>query len=216
MESLLDITIKIFFSLFLGGLVGLEREIKHKPAGLRTNILICLGSTIIMIVSLNLSEIYGSIVDPSRIAAQVVTGIGFIGAGAIIRSRGSVHGLTTAATIWVIAGIGLAIGNGYYSTAIISTFVVMIILNLGTRLEKKFKPETDIYRYNIISVNIESVFNAIKNIINIFPFEMEEMKIEKFDNKIKFHTAFKGKSEIQKEFVEKMINSEGIEEINLL
>ena len=216
MESLLDITIKIFFSLFLGGLVGLEREIKHKPAGLRTNILICLGSTIIMIVSLNLSEIYGSIVDPSRIAAQVVTGIGFIGAGAIIRSRGSVHGLTTAATIWVIAGIGLAIGNGYYSAAIISTFVVMIILNLGTRLEKRFKPETDIYRYNIISVNIESVFNAIKNITNIFPFEMEEMKIEKFDNKIKFHTAFKGKSEIQKEFVEKMINSEGIEEINLL
>ena len=216
MESLLDITIKIFFSLFLGGLVGLEREIKHKPAGLRTNILICLGSTIIMIVSLNLSEIYGSIVDPSRMAAQVVTGIGFIGAGAIIRSRGSVHGLTTAATIWVIAGIGLAIGNGYYSAAIISTFVVMIILNLGTRLEKRFKPETDIYRYNIISVNIESVFNAIKNITNIFPFEMEEMKIEKFDNKIKFHTAFKGKSEIQKEFVEKMINSEGIEEINLL
>jgi len=216
MESLLDITIKIFFSIFLGGLVGLEREIKHKPAGLRTNILICLGSTIIMIVSLNLSKIYGSIVDPSRIAAQVVTGIGFIGAGAIIRSRGSVYGLTTAATIWVIAGIGLAIGNGYYSTAIISTFVVMIILNLGTRLEKRFKPETDIYRYNIISVNIESVFNAIKNITNIFPFEMEEMKIEKFDNKIKFHTAFKGKSEIQKEFVEKMINSEGIEEINLL
>ena len=216
MESLLDITIKIFFSLLLGGLVGLEREIKHKPAGLRTNILICLGSTIIMIVSLNLSEIYGSIVDPSRIAAQVVTGIGFIGAGAIIRSRGSVHGLTTAATIWVIAGIGLAIGNGYYSTALISTFVVMIILNIGTRLEKRFKPETDTYRYNIISVNIESVFNAIKNITNIFPFEMEEMKIEKFDNKIKFHTAFKGKSEIQKEFVEKMINSEGIEEINLL
>ena len=216
MESLLDITIKILFSIFLGGLVGLEREIKHKPAGLRTNILICLGSTIIMIVSLNLSKIYGSIVDPSRIAAQVVTGIGFIGAGAIIRSRGSVHGLTTAATIWVIAGIGLAIGNGYYSAAIISTFVVMIILNLGTRLEKKFKPETDTYRYNIISVNIESVFNAIKNITNISPFEMEEMKIEKFDNKIKFHTAFKGKSEIQKEFVEKMINSEGIEEINLL
>jgi len=216
MESLLDITIKIFFSLFLGGLVGLEREIKHKPAGLRTNILICLGSTIIMIVSLNLSKIYGSIVDPSRIAAQVVTGIGFIGAGAIIRSRGSVHGLTTAATIWVIAGIGLAIGNGYYSAAIISTFVVMIILNLGTRLEKKFKPETDTYKYNIISVNIESIFNAIKNITNISPFEMEEMKIEKFDNKIKFHTAFKGKSEIQKEFVEKMINSEGIEEINLL
>lgn len=216
MESLLGITIKIFFSIFLGGLVGLEREIKHKPAGLRTNILICLGSTIIMIVSLNLSKIYGSIVDPSRIAAQVVTGIGFIGAGAIIRSRGSVHGLTTAATIWVIAGIGLAIGNGYYSAALISTFVVMIILNLGTRLEKRFKPETDTYRYNIISVNIESVFNAIKNITNIFPFEMEEMKIEKFDNKIKFHTAFKGKSEIQKEFVEKMINSEGIEEINLL
>jgi len=216
MESLLDITVKIFFSLFLGGLVGLEREIKHKPAGLRTNILICLGSTIIMIVSLNLSKIYGSIVDPSRIAAQAVTGIGFIGAGAIIRSRGSVHGLTTAATIWVIAGIGLAIGSGYYSPALISTLVVMIILNLGTRLEKRFKPETDTYRYNIISVNIESVFNAIKNITNIFPFEMEEMKIEKFDNKIKFHTAFKGKSEIQKEFVEKMINSEGIEEINLL
>ena len=216
MESLSDITIKIIFSVFLGGLVGLEREIKHKPAGLRTNILICLGSTIIMIVSLNLSEIYGNIVDPSRIAAQVVTGIGFIGAGTIIRSRGSVHGLTTAATIWVIAGIGLAIGNGYYSPALIATFVIMIILNLGTKLEKIFKPDADIHRYSIISVNTENVFDAIKNIINIFPFEMEEMKIEKFDNKIRFHIAFKGKSEIQKEFVEKMIKSEGIEEIYLL
>ncbi|NVM04152.1 MAG: MgtC/SapB family protein [Candidatus Helarchaeota archaeon] len=216
MESLLDTTIKIFFSIVLGGLVGLEREIKQKPAGLRTNILICLGSTIIMIVSLNLSKVYGSIVDPSRIAAQVVTGIGFIGAGAIIRARGSVYGLTTAATIWVIAGIGLAIGNGYYLAALITTFVIMIILNLGTKLEKRFKPIEDKKRYTIISVNTESVFNAIENIINISPLEMEEMKIEKFNNKIRFHIAFKGKSEIQKEFLEKMIKTEGIEEVNLL
>lgn len=216
MESILDITIKIFFSLLFGGLVGLEREIKHKPAGLRTNILICLGSTVIMIISINLYEIYGEIVDPSRIAAQVVTGIGFIGAGTIIRARGAIHGLTTAATIWAISGIGLAVGNGYYAVAFIATLFIMFTLNVGTKFEKKFKLRTEVQEYSIISEDIKAIFNAIEKVANLSPLETEEMKIEKFNDKIKCNIAFKGKDKIQKEFLESMTRTEGIIEIKVL
>ncbi|CUS88767.1 MgtC/SapB family protein, partial [Candidatus Kryptonium thompsonii] len=96
---------KFFLAIVFGGLIGLERELKGKPAGFRTNILICLGSTLYMILSMKIAG------DPGRIAAQVVTGIGFIGAGTIIQARGTITGLTTAATIFVVASIGLAIGS---------------------------------------------------------------------------------------------------------
>jgi len=124
--------IPLLASVILGGLIGLERELRGKPAGLRTNILICLGSCIFTIVSTNLT---GS--EPGRIAAQIVTGIGFLGAGAIIHSGIGIHGLTTAAGIWVVAGIGMACGAGMYALAIFSTILSLIALLLLPMLEKK-------------------------------------------------------------------------------
>lgn len=118
-----QIIFRLILVSILSGLVGLEREFKHKPAGLRTNILVGLGSTLVMIVSMQFND------QPATMAAGVITGIGFLGAGLIIQQqRGEVHGLTTAATIWVVSAIGLAVGIGYYSAAFATVIIALIIL----------------------------------------------------------------------------------------
>lgn len=126
----LDLTLKLVLAVLAGGAVGLERQISGKPAGLRTNILICLGSALLMDLSMNLGMSFGGarVGDPARLAAQVVTGIGFIGAGTIMQSRGAITGLTSAATIWVVAAIGLAIGAGFYVEALGTSALVMLVL----------------------------------------------------------------------------------------
>lgn len=127
--DILEITLKLLLAVALGGLVGVERERSRKPAGFRTNILICLGATMMMIFSdLILADRSGSAGDLMRMAAAVVTGIGFIGAGTIIQAQGMVIGLTTAATLWAVAGLGLLIGTGYYLIAVIFTAVIIITL----------------------------------------------------------------------------------------
>lgn len=131
----IEIAIRLVVAAFLGGLIGLEREHHGKEAGFRTHALVCLGSALMMVVSLQIFELYkdsGTNIDPARIAAQVVSGIGFLGAGAIIRypqsSRGGIKGLTTAAGIWAAAGIGLASGLGQYRPAILTTILTLVIL----------------------------------------------------------------------------------------
>lgn len=126
----LDLLFKLGLSVLLGGGVGLERELSGKPAGLRTNILICLGSTMLMDLSINIGigpdgARFG---DPARLAAQVVTGIGFLGAGTIMQARGAVVGLTTAATIWVVAAIGLLVGASRFVEAAGGTVLVLVVL----------------------------------------------------------------------------------------
>lgn len=134
MISEIELVLRLLLALGLGALVGLEREIHDRPAGLRTHILVCMGSAIFMIVSLNVAG-----ADPARIAAGVVTGIGFLGAGTIFRSKTHIEGLTTAADLWVIAGIGLAVGLGFYLTAIISAVIVFSLLFLGRQLKARVK-----------------------------------------------------------------------------
>jgi putative Mg2+ transporter-C (MgtC) family protein len=133
-----EIIIKLVLGFLLGALVGLERETHDRPAGLRTFILVSVGSTLIMIVSISLRDLFpgtGS-VDPGRIAAQVVTGIGFLGAGTIIHEGPFIRGLTTAAGLWVVAAIGLAVGAGFYLPAAVTTFLALITLTLLARVER--------------------------------------------------------------------------------
>lgn len=138
MISAISVVIKIFFSVLLGGLIGMERELHRHEAGLRTHILVCLGSTLIMLTSLYLFAIYKDVgpIDPSRIAASVVTGIGFIGAGAIIRYGMAVKGLTTAASLWITSAVGLAIGCGFYFAGIFATIVVLAVLLFLRKFER--------------------------------------------------------------------------------
>jgi len=125
-----QIILRLTLSLVLGGLIGLERQIHRRDAGLRTHILVCLGSCLIMLTSLYVFDIYINKVplDPARIAANVITGIGFLGAGTIIRDREGVRGLTTAASLWVVAAIGLAIGCGFYSAGFFTTILALVAL----------------------------------------------------------------------------------------
>lgn len=139
-----EILIKMGISLILGLTLGLEREMTNKTAGLRTHILICLGSTVFTILSLNgfttetIQEGVKIVNDPARIAAQILTGIGFIGGGAVLHYGTNVYGLTTAATIWVTASIGMAVGVGSYELAIITTLVTFLVLVVIRKFENSF------------------------------------------------------------------------------
>jgi len=121
----LQLLLQLTLAILLGGIVGLEREVSGKPAGLRTNILICVGAALFTTLSFTMSLGRG---DPARVAAQILPGVGFIGAGTILHTRGAVTGLTSAATIWVVAAIGMALGAGAYMEAIGATLLVVAVL----------------------------------------------------------------------------------------
>lgn len=132
-----QIVFRLIVGAVLGGLIGFERE-RHnrKIAGFRTHILVCVGSTLIMLTSIYVFELYGgrASVDPARIAAGVITGIGFLGAGTILRSEKSVTGLTTAASLWTVSGIGLAVGCGFYVAGYVTALIVLAALYLLRKL----------------------------------------------------------------------------------
>jgi putative Mg2+ transporter-C (MgtC) family protein len=131
-----DLTLRLLLAAGLGAAVGLEREYRQKPAGLRTNILIAVGSALFTTISITIAREGGT---PDRVAAQVVTGIGFLGAGAILRSGRSVHGMTTAATIWVNAAVGMAAGAGAYAMAALATAITLAVLSLLPPVERYFE-----------------------------------------------------------------------------
>ncbi|MFA5500206.1 MAG: MgtC/SapB family protein [Candidatus Omnitrophota bacterium] len=131
------IIFRLVLSAVLSGILGFEREFHGRAAGFRTHILLCVGTTLIMITSVHIFDVYSGRVpiDPARLAAGVVTGIGFLGAGTIMRYKASVRGLTTAASLWVVTGVGLAVGSGLYFGAIITTAIAVIALMFFGRLE---------------------------------------------------------------------------------
>lgn len=130
----LELVKRLCLSALLGGLLGFEREWRQKSAGLRTNILIAIGSTLFTLMSIDLTVSSGG--DATRVASQIVTGIGFLGAGAIMRTGAGVKGLTTAATIWVNAAVGVAVGGGEYRLALIATSVTLLVLLTLNPLER--------------------------------------------------------------------------------
>jgi putative Mg2+ transporter-C (MgtC) family protein len=131
-----DMVWRLLLAAGLGSALGLEREYRQKPAGLRTNILIAVGSALFTILSLEVTRNVG---DPSRVAGQIVTGIGFLGGGAIMRNRNTVHGMTTAATIWVNAAIGIGAGMGQYSLATFTAALTLVVLVVLPPIEMYFE-----------------------------------------------------------------------------
>jgi putative Mg2+ transporter-C (MgtC) family protein len=129
---------RLMLAAGLGAAIGLERELRQKPAGLRTNILIALGAAMFTIVSIEIARRYAG-ATPDRIAAQIVTGIGFLGGGAILRSGTNVRGMTTAATIWVNAAIGMAAGVGAYAIATVATVITLVVLAVLPPIESYFE-----------------------------------------------------------------------------
>lgn len=132
-----EIFLRLIVSLMLSLLIGLEREVRAQSAGLRTHVLVCLGSTLFTLTSVLLFDPNVTGADYTRIAAQVVVGIGFIGGGVIFKSNGQVKGLTTASTLWVSAALGLAVGFGFFAMAVFSTVLILIVILLGRWFEAK-------------------------------------------------------------------------------
>jgi putative Mg2+ transporter-C (MgtC) family protein len=133
----LDVIERLLLAAFAGGVIGIEREFRRKSAGIRTNILIAMGSALFTLMSISVAQGAGG--DSTRIGAQIVTGIGFLGAGAIIRTGRDVHGLTTAATIWVNAALGMAAGAGEFHTTLIAMAITLVVLLILAPLEGAFE-----------------------------------------------------------------------------
>ena len=136
-----EIILRVLVGAALGAVIGFERERNDQPAGLRTHMILVIGSTLAMVLSVNLGHLYariGSDFDPARLAAQVISGIGFLGAGAILRYGYTVKGLTTATSLWTMAIVGLAVGAGYYLIGVVTTGLMLIVLTLLNILEKRF------------------------------------------------------------------------------
>lgn len=171
---------KLGLSLILGSVVGIERKRKGQIAGVRTFALISMGATLAMLLSIYVPQEYLGLKngDPGRIAAQVVTGIGFLGAGAIIQMKGSVRGLTTAAGIWMVAAIGLAVGVGLYIIAIVATALILFILVQLERFEHKVKvgSESRIIRLKL-SIIIDDIENY-KDILNKYRIQLSDVYLE--------------------------------------
>lgn len=168
----LDIFIRLLLASLLGGLIGLERELHGRPAGFRTHLLVSLGSALFVAVSINFYHVYGNFtgsapvgVDPGRVAAQVVTGIGFLGAGAIIREKGSIRGLTTAACLWVAAAIGVASGSGMFSASLLVTAIALLSLLILKKVESVLSKDTYM-QLDILSSDIRGQADKIKKIVD--------------------------------------------------
>jgi putative Mg2+ transporter-C (MgtC) family protein len=211
----LDLIIRLLLAAVLGGLIGLEREVHGRAAGLRTHILVCLGAALIMLSSVNLFESYrdSSNIDPFRISAQVVSGIGFLGAGTIIRFRASVKGLTTAASLWASAGIGLSIGSGFYKGAFFTTALVLISLFFLTKLESRIIKKDCYKTLNLVTKSGPQQLKAIREVLSDYKTEIRDFEIKKVDeDKVGLELHLKLSSlKFNDEIISDVLGIEGIE-----
>ncbi|MGA9896587.1 MAG: MgtC/SapB family protein [Terriglobales bacterium] len=157
-------TVRLVVAAILGGLIGLERELKHRPSGLRTNLFICLGAAMYTLLSDALAVEH--IGDHTRIAAQIIPGIGFIGAGTIIHAgRDLVTGITSAATLFVVASVGMAVGGGFYLTATLATGLILICLFLLGRMEEQFSLKLAVHTYEVTGPSAEEISVEVNRIL---------------------------------------------------
>jgi len=154
---------RLVLAAILGGLIGMERQLKHRPAGLRTNLFICMGAAMFTLLS---DELAGHGGDHTRIAAQIIPGIGFIGAGSILHARDKlVTGLTTAATIFVVASVGMAVGGGLYLTSVFATALILLCLFLLGRAEERFGLKAAVHTYEVAGRSADEITPEINRIL---------------------------------------------------
>jgi putative Mg2+ transporter-C (MgtC) family protein len=155
---------RLLLAAVLGGLVGLERELNHKPAGIRTNMLICLGSALFTIISYEMASNVGG--DHTRIAAQIIPGIGFLGAGVVIRERGTIIGITSAATIFVVASIGMSVGAGLYVTGIFTMLLLLGSLVIIGHVEQRVGLHTRMMNFRVTGPDDSGNAGRVRQIVD--------------------------------------------------
>jgi putative Mg2+ transporter-C (MgtC) family protein len=211
----IEIALKLILAVALGGLIGFERESSQKPAGFRTNILICLGSTMMMILSgLIIQNEGGSNSDMTRVAAAVITGIGFIGAGTIIQAKGIVIGLTSAASLWAVAGLGLVIGAGYYLIAIIFTGIIIITLVIFRQIESQYLKKA-LYHYHLKTKYSKDILVNIKKLALHEGIKFREISHKEEGNIYTIDFSFPSSEEKEQRFKWSLLNLDGILEIKI-
>jgi putative Mg2+ transporter-C (MgtC) family protein len=171
------IATKLLVAMLCGGAIGFERELSRKSAGLRTNVLICMGAALYMIVSRHIGG-GAPYTDPARLAAQVVTGIGFLGAGVILQSRGSITGLTTAATIFIVGAVGITIGEGMFGIAALSTTLIIIVLVVLRRVERAVIRRQRMFHYSLKTPDPAEFLEKLLDFL-----EREHLHLEDFEVK---------------------------------
>lgn len=160
--GILQISLRLLCAMIVGSLIGMEREFTHRPAGLRTHILVALGACVASLMGQMLFLQYGDSSDPARISAQVITGVGFLGAGTIMKEGVSVKGLTTAASVWAVACLGIAAGFGYYALAIVGMLFTLITLTIFEALQRKLIHSRSMEdHYLVISEDVEIALERI-------------------------------------------------------
>ncbi len=170
---------KLGLSALLGGLVGFERELHHQSAGLRTHMIVALGSCLVMLVSIHMGDLSAGKSDPGHIAAQVVAGVGFLGAGAIMRSGLSVRGLTTAACLWTVAGMGLAVGSGYWKAAVVTTLMVLVATYVFQKLEFRLSKGRYLRKFVVQARESAALVAALEGILQKSGSTVREIDIQR-------------------------------------
>jgi putative Mg2+ transporter-C (MgtC) family protein len=206
-----DDLLKLALALVLGGLIGWERELYDKPAGFRTNTLICVGSTLFTIFSLRIGTTPGT--DSARIAAQIVSGIGFLGAGAIIRRGEAVLGLTTAATIWFVASIGMGVGAGYYVTSSVGTGLALAILVLFRKFENMVDRFHTTRTYHVILSAEDEAVRELSLTLDSCELKLLGSKQVKSDNRYFYEITLSGRKAKHNPFLEKLLKSPTVKEV---
>lgn len=173
----IEAILKLMLAMLCGGAIGMERELSRKPAGLRTNVLICVGAAFLMIISRHIS-ISKVTADPARLAAQIVSGIGFLGGGVILRSRGSITGLTTAATIFVVAAIGIGIGEGLYGIGIMVTVLIIFVLVLLRRVERSVLHRRRLYHFSFETPDPSSALTNLISVLDDQGIRLEDFSVQ--------------------------------------
>jgi len=170
------IIVRLLLAAALGGVVGLERQLRRKPAGLRTNMFICMGSALFTLLSAEIARRFGD-PSPTRIVSNLIPGIGFIGAGAIIRERGSVVGLTTAATVFVVASVGMAVGAGLYMTSVFAGLLILVALSALGWIEDRFSLKTRLMTFRVTTPHMEEVMARTHQLLAEMKVSMQHFQV---------------------------------------
>jgi len=208
----IEIILKILLAAMLGGIIGLERELSHKEAGLRTNILIAIGSALITILSFKIAAM-AKTADPARLTAQIVSGIGFLGAGAIIQARFAVHGLTTAATIWTVAAIGIAVGSGFYLLAFLVTLLVVIVLTGFKLLLDVIEKQKRNFVYLITTEERASLLVDLRQALTELHIQYSSARLNRREGNYEFEIIFATSENKNRDFIEKILLLKGVKEV---